>query len=395
MNSVQQIKEQNICCGCGICAAVCPTKAIVMQISPSGKAEPSVSEACVSCGNCLAVCPQNMQGKVVGTLEKASVENMDTASYVSCKLVRSKDEEILLNATSGGFVTTLVKTLLEKGEYDGAFLVGEEHYGRLVQTRRIEVGEDLTRTQKSRYVQISHTEEVAYILAHRDERLLLVGTPCYLRGFLKLVEKYRLNRENYLLVGLFCDKTMTTHVWEYFDEIFGQRQLEAMHFRSKKDAGWPGDVRLFLKDGREEGLSRKERMEVKEYFMPECCLDCVDKLNPYADFSVGDDYVSKDTDKKGGNSLIIRTDRAAAVWEYLQKAFEIRECTWEAIADSQYLNIREQDLQANRQSRLKKMKMGAGRQYKDIRAEVLVRQKKNSGLLRRMVAKCKHLLKKV
>ncbi|MBE5864662.1 MAG: hypothetical protein E7292_00430 [Lachnospiraceae bacterium] len=388
MNSVQQIKEQKECCGCGICAAVCPAKSITMQISPSGKVEPCVGETCVSCGNCLAVCPQNMN--VLGT---ASVENASTAAYVSCKLVQSKNEEILFNATSGGFVTTLVKNLLEKGEYDGAFLVDENHYGRVVQTRRIESGEDLSGTQKSRYVQISHTEEIAYILTHREERLILVGTPCYLKGFIKLVEKYKLHRDNFLLVGLFCDKTMTTHVWEYFDEIFGQGQLEAMHFRSKKDVGWPGDVRLFLQDGKELKLSRKERMEIKEYFMPECCLDCMDKLNPYADFSVGDDYVSKDADKKGGNSLIIRTQRGAAVWKDLQNAFEVQECTWQSIAQSQHLENREQDLQANRQNRLRKLRLGADRQYKEIRAEVLARRKRNSGFFRRVVARCKRIFK--
>ena len=385
MNSVQRIKEERICCGCGICAAVCPAKAIGMQVEESGRCEPHITEACVSCGKCLVLCPQNHEG--------ADEPQLTEGDDIDCRLVHSKDSIIRQNATSGGFVTTLVKSLLQKGEYDGAFLVDGEHFGRQLQTRRLGPGDDLLKTQKSRYVQIGHTEEISYILKHRDEKLILVGTPCYFRGFLKVVDSYGLNRENYLLVGLFCDKTMTTHVWEYFDEIFAGGQLQAMHFRSKKGNGWPGDVRCFLENGSELELSRSERMAVKEYFMPECCLDCMDKLNQYADFSVGDDYVNGKSGKDGGNSLIIRTERAKIIWNKVQELFEHRSCSFAQIAKSQHLNNRKKDLQVNREKRLVALRKGADRQYRTIYSEVLAQRKKKANPFYRVLAKCKRMFK--
>lgn len=86
---------------------------------------------------------------------------------------------------------------------------------------------------------------------------------------MKVVEKYCLNRENYLLIGLFCDKTMTTHVWEYFNRLFADNAMAEMEFRSKVSGGWPGDVALYLQDGKRVDVSRRERMYVKEYFMAE------------------------------------------------------------------------------------------------------------------------------
>ncbi len=385
MNSVQLVKEQKKCCGCGICAAICPVNAISMQISESGKSEPVISEACIGCGKCLMLCPKNSE--IV-----ESVEHAKSASYRMCKSVQTKDLQILLNATSGGFVTTLVKKLLQVGVYDGAFLVDGEYYGRRIETGFYGVGDDLYRSQKSRYVQVGHTKEIEYILANKDKKLILVGTPCYFKGFLKVVEKYQLNRENYLLVGLFCDKTMTTHVWEYFDEVFGEQKLKAMYFRSKQDDGWPGNVRLILEDGEEKNVSRRERMAVKEYFMPECCLDCVDKLNQYADFSVGDDYAGGFKDERGGNSLIIRTERAVEIWNRICDLFVSYDCSFEAIAKSQHLETREKDLAENRQKRMAKIEMGATGQYQEIYEKVLVDRKKRSGLFRRILSKVKHIL---
>ena len=46
-----------LCCGDGLCVAVCPTGSIVMD---SGKAvlNPGLSRPCNGCGHCAAVCPR-------------------------------------------------------------------------------------------------------------------------------------------------------------------------------------------------------------------------------------------------------------------------------------------------------------------------------------------------
>ncbi len=384
MDSVSIIKKNGKCCACGICAAVCPVEAIKMDVAGNGEIQPVISEKCVHCGKCLTVC--------AGNTEKDKIDRQE--QNISCKTVASKDEGIRRNATSGGFVTTLVAKLLEAGLYDGAFLVAKENYQGVVQTVLCSAGSELAHTQKSRYIQVTHSNEVAHIIANPQKRYILVGTPCYFRGFLKMVKEHHLNRENYLLVGLFCDKTMTTHVWEYFNRYFANGQLDRMYFRSKGNAGWPGDVLLFQKDGIQTEVSRRERMDVKEYFMAQSCLSCMDKLNPYADFAVGDNYVSGQRGEAGWNSVIIRTQKAAQLYDMLKDVFYEEEVSFEQIVKSQKIDKRAADLEKNRSSRLKKMELGAAGEYENIRKEVMTNRKRNRNPLRRIFAKCKKMCKR-
>lgn len=382
MDTVSAIKENRTCCACGICAAVCPVHAITMGEVSSGEIQPVVSSSCIRCGKCLTVCAGNTDNtpKVADEVK-------------ICINVASKKEQIRRNATSGGFVTTLISRLLETNKYDGAFLVKNRNYSGEVQSTLIQKGDDLSATQKSRYIQVVHTQEIAHILANPSGKYILVGTPCYFRGFLKVVQRFHLNRENYLLIGLFCDKTMTTHVWEYFNRFFADSGLEQMDFRSKENAGWPGDVVLFKNDGTRVDLSRRERMDVKEYFMAESCLYCMDKMNLYADFSVGDNYISGAKWKHGSNSVVIRTQRALEIYESCKVDFEEMQCSYEEVLRSQKYEKRDEDIQRNKAVRQKKMAMGATGEYDRIREEIMTARKRSANPVRRLLRKCKRILK--
>lgn len=383
MDTVSVIKENGTCCACGICAAVCPVQAITMELAANGETQPVIGSACIQCGKCLKVCAGN--GDTNGQMPDEVIASLTVAA---------KDEKLRYNATSGGFVTALVSQLLQKDIYDGAFLVDSQNYAGIVQTTRIRKEDELSTTQKSRYIQVTHTEEVSHILANPSGKYILVGTPCYFRGFLKVLEQYGLDRENYLLIGLFCDKTMTAHVWEYFNRFFANQSLDKMEFRSKVKNGWPGDVALHCTDGTRVDVSRKERMDVKEYFMASACLCCMDKMNPYADFSVGDNYVSGEKGKLGSNSVVIRTQRAATLFEACKEAFEQTECSYSDILKSQKFEKREADISKNMENRKKKLALGAAGEYDRIREEILTLRKRNANPIRRFMGKCKRILKR-
>ncbi|MBR1771979.1 MAG: Coenzyme F420 hydrogenase/dehydrogenase, beta subunit C-terminal domain [Lachnospiraceae bacterium] len=399
MNSVQDIWDAHICCGCGICAAVCPQQAIRHVIHENGCAGPAINENCVHCGRCKKVCPQEALLTGDTTPETAAI-----GPLLSCFTARARDEKMSDNGTSGGFVTALIRFLLETKAYDAAFLTDTHTYRDAPGTRRIQLVSELAATQKSRYVQVAHTDEIAYIVQHREERLILVGTPCYLRGFLKVVEQYGLDRAQYLLIGLFCDKTMTAHVWGYFDTIFAEGKLAAMHFRAKEQKGWPGDVKLIGQDEQVQFLDRAERVGVKEYFVPESCLYCTDKLNTSADLSVGDNYISGRKDARGSNTVLIRTERAAAVWEQAKEAFVYETCTPAQVVQSQHLERKEQNSQFLTYKReastakayeqaLRRMRLGEQRQYEAIHAEVQAKRRKQAALVHRLASGCKRFFK--
>lgn len=56
--NISKVVMDRICCGCGTCSYVCPTRCISMSIDECSFILPSVNiDACIHCGRCLNVCP--------------------------------------------------------------------------------------------------------------------------------------------------------------------------------------------------------------------------------------------------------------------------------------------------------------------------------------------------
>ena len=340
---VLEICNTGLCTVCGICAGVCPQQCIKMSLK-DGKPTPEISaERCTNCGICKKVCPQS---EFDYKKYSSSSNNFWFGNYKKLFKAQSQDESLLKMATSGAIVTQLVKNLLEDKVYDCVFTVGTYSHREVSQAERFDGAEFLKRTPKSRYVMISHENTVKYMMKNKDVSLIIVATPCVLHGLTKVIELFQLKRDNYLFIGLFCDKTMTNKVFFYFENIFGDSsgKLDQIYFRTKEVGGWPGGVRLFWEDGQITDLSNKERTKVKEYYQPEGCMYCIDKVNYLADISVGDNYADSDADIKGSSSVILRSETAVKIWERYKDYFNFELETEEKIFNAQKLGDREKNL---------------------------------------------------
>ena len=56
MGTIAEVVRQGLCTGCGTCAGICPTEAIVM--GEDGKLL-ITEDFCIYCGACQEVCPEN------------------------------------------------------------------------------------------------------------------------------------------------------------------------------------------------------------------------------------------------------------------------------------------------------------------------------------------------
>ncbi|MDE6626973.1 MAG: Coenzyme F420 hydrogenase/dehydrogenase, beta subunit C-terminal domain, partial [Lachnospiraceae bacterium] len=345
MNTVENTTSNNLCISCGICKAVCPTDCISYQ-REKGLWIPVIDrEECIHCGKCYQVCP----GKgfdYTKNLPEAEDSSFWFGEYRSVYVAWTLDEKRRGNAVSGGVVTELVYNLLENEEYGSAFLVGTHQYQTgQVYTNRYIKGDNLESSQKSRYLPVSQEKAVDYILSHREEKVILVGTGCFVEGIINIINSYHLKRENYFIIGLFCDRTMSWNVMDYFSRhssLKGEK-LDKFFFRTKDAGGWPGGVKLETDSGRVIKLSNTERMKVKDYFCPERCMYCLDKLNMFADISVGDNYTKKHSDTMGSSSVIVRTDMGMRIWEKYKSHFACRESSPEQIKASQRLPRRKEN----------------------------------------------------
>lgn len=334
--------KSGLCCGCGVCKGICP-KACIHWEKKNGLYVPHVNaQICVSCGICASVCPG--LGHVYES--RGTATETITGSVRACYNAWSRNPEVRHVSASGGVVSTMIHELIASRKYDGAFCLDSYDYRTQLRTR-LYTAEDIAEfwrqssTPKSRYLPVSHENAVAYVKQNRNARLIFVGTSCAVRGLQAAVKTLKVDPDQYLFIGLFCDKVFNYNVLAYFQDVFASGStLEALHFKNKESGGWPGDMKLFPQKGEPFYVPLSERAKAKAYFVPERCLYCVDKLNVCADISLGDNYTGKDDSKLGSNSVIIRTQNGADAWETAKAQMEIRLVEIGDIQKAQYLEGR-------------------------------------------------------
>lgn len=337
VNTVKKVVEKNLCISCGACQAACP-KSCISYTRINGLYLPQIDESnCIKCGLCETVCP----GKGVTYPGCAdSFERLLAGEVIECISARTQNEELYNISASGGVITNLIDILLQNGRYDSAFVVDTYNYAEKVFTKEYVKYQNLNNTPKSRYIPIMQTDAFKAMKEFPEKRIILVGTSCFVHAATNFIETFHLNRENYLIVGLFCEKTMNYNVFEYFQFLSGktnQKKVKELFFRSKEVGGWPGDVLLKYDDDSRSHYSNAERMDVKDYYMPERCMYCLDKLNVFSDISVGDDY-THGFSGEGRSSVIIRSKRGFTAFSEVFGYLNVREQTLEDILKAQKIN---------------------------------------------------------
>ncbi len=296
---------------------------------------------CVSCGRCVRICPG--LGHMYPEQRDVLAVRGDTLAVYNAW---SNHPHIRHVSASGGVISTLLQGLLADGIYDGAFVLDSYDYSRQLVSKPVFSGDISkladTEIPKSRYLPVSHALAVDYVRKHPQKRMIFIGTGCAVQGFLRVVEEFRLNRENYLIIGLFCDKVFNYNVVDYFrqDRFCNGKTLIGLHFKNKESGGWPGNMKFLFRDGSAAYHGKEERARVKEYFMPERCLYCINKLNHQADIALGDNYTSYQSTELGSNSVIIRTERGRAAFSHCQENLTAVPVDITAIEEAQFIRWR-------------------------------------------------------
>lgn len=345
MKYVAEIRDNNLCCSCGICKNVCPVNAI-KYIRENGMFVPEISDICVSCGKCYKVCPSVQHSYEKNNLHQAMVGNLKFAINAW-----SKDSDIRHFSASGGVITTIVEYLLLHDYYDCVFTVDTYNYHSQVKTNKYDKHSynlnDISTQKytKSRYIPISHENLVDFILNNRDSKVIIIATSCAVRGILNVIDKFKLNRNNYLLLGLFCDQVYNYNCWEYYSDMLSDNygEVSEFNFKNKDSGGWPGNMKFSFSDGKYVFKDKTERIKIKDYFKPERCVYCVDKLNVCTDISLGDNYTDQNSSSLGSNSIIIRTDLGEKIFELISELIDYERVDVDKICVAQYFDGRKKN----------------------------------------------------
>ncbi|MBO5042299.1 MAG: Coenzyme F420 hydrogenase/dehydrogenase, beta subunit C-terminal domain [Clostridia bacterium] len=162
------------CANCGACYSICPKAAISIHRNALFY-EPKIdTELCIDCGACVKVCPVNQE--ITGV------------SPISACAGWHKEEDVVLNSSSGGAFYSLSKEILAQGG-----IVFGAAYAEDCKTVEFVSTDDvsLKMLQKSKYVESLVGTAFQRVKAELEKGriVLFCGTPCQVAGLKLFLRK--------------------------------------------------------------------------------------------------------------------------------------------------------------------------------------------------------------
>lgn len=289
--------RSSLCCGCGACAAVCPTSAIKMEMSDNGFLTAKLdSEICVECGRCTRVCP-------FGT------ENMNCAAEdAQLYSFKNPDGNVLLNSTSGGAAYSIARFLVRRGYK----IVGCMFNAEKQRAEHILISDEgeLYKVQGSKYIQSDFSDVIKKIRAEdKSIALVVFGTPCQIAAARRVLKEW----SNVIFVDLVCHGVPSYHLYEKYGDFIHRtsgvdNKRMQMVFRYKPKS-WR-DIYLYASDGEKSYCCSKmsdpffRMFEAGNCYM-ESCYECRWRSDSEADIRLGDYWGPRFEEDKTGVSMIV------------------------------------------------------------------------------------------
>ena len=190
-------KEKRECCGCGVCAAVCPKNAIKMIEDEYGFMYPHLDEvACIRCNRCDKACSFNKNVDINRPRKVYSARNI---SDTVCKL-----------STSGGMFTAISDYYLE---HDG--IVYATAFDDEMNLSHIRMDNKNLRdsARGSKYVQSDISSIYKDILTDvKNKEVVFFGTPCQVSA-VKMIIPVQC-KKNILFVDVICNGVSSPLIWK-------------------------------------------------------------------------------------------------------------------------------------------------------------------------------------
>lgn len=345
-DDVRAVARDYLCNTCGACSSVCPTDAVSYRESVGGYLFPWVDEyKCKKCGFCLKVCPGVHFGR---TLNAQWPSDPFVGEGRECFVGRAAESEIWAGAQSGGVVTALLVHALRHKILQGATVTAmtpgrPPKVGPIVATTEQEV----MAARKSKYVPVPLLKALKEV-EERNLAVAVVGLPCHLHGLQNLLDvRPELEKLVPLRIGLICDRIMTMVGMGFLAAHSGlEGELRELRFRDKLEGGWPGNVKVISTAGRSAVVSSRVRLGIKELFTPVRCRLCFDKMNVFADITVGDPWGIPSADMVNGECVVIT--RTCAGSELVKAAIDhaavvLRPIRYEEVIKGQKIEERRRD----------------------------------------------------
>lgn len=292
------------CTSCQMCAAVCPYRAIRIEMDAEGFYRPVVDEAlCRQCSLCTKVCY-----KFDPDICKTSANELaDKPLYAAW----ANDDEIVRNTSSGGIADLLARELMATG-YKVAGCIYNDGEAR-AEHKIASTKEELDAFRGSKYIQSYTFDALKDIVSGIcSEKYAVFGTPCQIYALRKWASMKNV-QDRFLLVDFYCHGCPSLHVWRKYQDYIkcrtGFKHFDKVVFRSKTK-GWGSfyvvvvvdGVPVFKSNPREDGFYE---LFFSDMALNEGCHAC--KLCgtlEYTDIRLGDFWGKKFLGNRRGVSAV-------------------------------------------------------------------------------------------
>ena len=319
------------CCGCALCASVCPKGAITMQ-QRDGFSYPVINqETCIDCGLCAKKCP-------------FSRKKQADSNCIEAYAVKHNDASVVASSSSGGIFTALSNHVLEQGgTVIGADFDNDMNVVHVVAN----TPEQRDRLRGSKYVQSNTSGVYTAIkeLLSTEKPILFTGTPCQAAAVREAFPK----AENLYIIDIICHGVPSPEVWKQyvaFMEKHYKKTLCYYSFRNKAISGWRQySADLTFSDGSHVTHNDITGSFIELFRYDVClrpsCTNCrFTSKHREGDLTIGDfwgieNVLPEVSDNKGVSAVMVNTEKGKALLEAASPAFTAYPCSQDDIAARQ------------------------------------------------------------
>lgn len=318
INNIKTVIKNNLCISCGNCVVSANSPTIKMKYNKRKFIDtpvPEDAEELSSYGKEFQVCPGKGMDLIQYSKEIASEEsNFDPdLGYVNFySSIRSTDEEILKNASSGGIIPAIALHLLTSGRVEGVITTKTVYskYGPRTESFIATSKQQLLDSQGSIYSAAS-TNLALLKLGDFKGRVAFIGTPCQIEGVRMLQNQDEFYRKKIrYVIGNFCGGIKDNRAIDTIIRRHGFDASQIVKFRYR-GGGQPGSMLIEDATGKTKERKYPDYSNDTGYKKMLRCRLCVNATNELADFACGDAWIPRLLESKMAWSIIMTRNNKA------------------------------------------------------------------------------------
>lgn len=344
---IQSVVDNNLCIGCGLCAAQCKNNAIQIQMNELGFYTANLSGDCDD--DCINVCPFNPEpddevkteneiAKIF--LTQANKHNNKIGRYIGTYAGYSFENR--LTSSSGGVATYTLAELMKRGVVQHVISVkaqadNSQHYVYSISSSIAE----LSSAAKTKYYPVTLADALKE-LKSLDGKVAIVGVACFIKAIrLAQVQDPVFSEKIGFLIGIICGGIKSSFFAEYLASKAGvsANHFKKPEFRIKDYSSSASDYSFGCLDQYNNQKTIKMKtvgdMWGTGLFKANACDYCDDVTTELADLSLGDAWLEPYSQDGLGTNVIVT--RSCLAEDIIKSGFEQGDLFIETLSEDIFL----------------------------------------------------------